>query len=62
MRRLGSVLGPEVRADWLGSCSPATEEFVGPPAAAGLARCLAYHRFPGQTASCLEQEGSAAKH
>ena len=51
---------------WLGggpgSCSPAMEESIGPPMAAGLAKCLAYHRLPGWTASCLEQEGSVAKH
>ena len=46
MRWLSSALGPGVRADGPGSCSPATEESVGPPTAAGLARCLAYHGCP----------------
>ena len=41
MQWLGSALGPGVRAD-----GPATEESVGPPTAAGLARCLAYHQLP----------------
>ena len=54
MRQLGSALGSGVRAAGPGSCSPATGESVGPPMAAGLARCLAYHRLPGWTASCLE--------
>ena len=51
---LGSALGPGARVEGPGYCRPPMAGSGGPPTAAGLAWCLAYHRLPGLTASCLE--------